>query len=74
MSLVSSPSLLILDEPSTYVDNKFEGELYEKLKSLNERMAIIVVSHDIGMISYYVKTIACVNRNFHYHKRWPQEP
>ena len=67
-ALVSSPDLLILDEPSTYVDNKFEGELYEKLKSLNERMAIIVVSHDIGMISYYIKTIACINRNFHYHK------
>ncbi|UCG27707.1 MAG: ATP-binding cassette domain-containing protein [Bacteroidales bacterium] len=66
-AIISSPSLLILDEPSTYVDNKFEGELFEKLKYLNERMAIIVVSHDIGMISCYIKTIACVNRNFHYH-------
>jgi zinc transport system ATP-binding protein len=67
-ALVSMPDLLILDEPSTYVDNKFEGELYENLRELNNRMAIIMVSHDIGTISYYIKTIACVNRNFHYHE------
>lgn len=66
-SIISSPQLLILDEPNTYVDNQFEGELYEMLKTLNENMAIIIVSHDIGMISSYVKSIACVNRNLHYH-------
>lgn len=67
-AIISSPDLLILDEPGTYVDNKFEGELYEMLRVLNEQMAIIMVSHDIGIISSYVKTIACVNRNFHYHE------
>ncbi|MCB2220541.1 MAG: metal ABC transporter ATP-binding protein [Bacteroidetes bacterium] len=67
-SVISSPSLLILDEPNTYVDNHFENELYEKLKILNQKMAIIVVSHDIGMISSYVKTIACVNTELHYHE------
>ena len=67
-SIISNPELLILDEPSSYVDNKFEGELYEKLKELNEKMAIVLVSHDIGTISYYIKSIACVNRKLHYHK------
>jgi len=67
-SVISSPRLLILDEPNTYVDNLFESELYEKLKLLNEIMAIIIVSHDIGMISSYVKTIACVNNHLHYHE------
>ncbi len=67
-AIISDPELLILDEPNTYVDNKFESELYEILKKLNEKMAIIVVSHDIGTISSYVKTIACVNRHVHYHK------
>jgi len=57
----------VLDEPSTYVDNNFEGELYLKLKELNERMAILLISHDVGTISFFVKTIACVNRNLHYH-------
>ena len=67
-AIVSSPRLLILDEPNTYVDNKFEGELYEKLRQLNKTMAILIVSHDIGMISTYIKTIACVNGEVHYHK------
>ncbi len=66
-SLMNQPELLILDEPETFVDNQFESELYEKLKELNKRMAIILVSHDVGTISYYVKTIACVNLHLHYH-------
>lgn len=67
-ALISDPKLLILDEPNTYVDSKFEGELYELLKELNKRMAIIMVSHDIGTITSYVKTIACVNGSLFYHK------
>jgi len=66
-AVVSSPKLLILDEPNTFVDNRFESELYEKLKALNRSMAILIISHDVGMISPYVKTIACVNKELHYH-------
>ena len=66
-ALLSDPKVLILDEPDTFVDNRFEGELYEKLHLLNQKMAIILVSHDVGTISTYVKTIACINRNLHYH-------
>ncbi len=66
-ALISSPKILILDEPDTFVDNRFEGELYEKLRMLNQQMAIVLVSHDVGTISSYVKTIACVNGNLHYH-------
>lgn len=67
-ALISNPRLLILDEPNTYVDNKFEKELYELLEELNKEMAIIMVSHDVGTITTHVKTIACVNRNLHYHR------
>ncbi len=66
-ALMNEPELLILDEPSTYVDNNFEGELYLKLKELNNRMAILLISHDVGTISFFVKTIACVNRSLHHH-------
>jgi len=66
-SLMNQPELLVLDEPDTFVDNHFESELYEKLRELNERMAIVLVSHDVGTISFYVKSIVCVNRNVHYH-------
>jgi len=66
-ALVNQPKLLVLDEPNTYVDNRFEKELYEKLRRLNENIAILLVSHDIGTISTYVKSIACVNHSLHYH-------
>ncbi|WP_167617329.1 metal ABC transporter ATP-binding protein [Maribellus sediminis] len=66
-ALISDPKLLILDEPDTFVDNRFEGELYEKLLQLNKEIAIILVSHDVGTISSHVKTIACVNKHLHYH-------
>ncbi|PLX23853.1 MAG: zinc ABC transporter ATP-binding protein [Salinivirgaceae bacterium] len=66
-AIVSDPALLILDEPDTYVDYASEGEIYDLLKRLNEKMAIIMVSHDLGIISTYIKTIACVNKDLHYH-------
>jgi len=66
-ALISSPRLLILDEPNTFVDNRFEHEMYELLQTLNKQMAVLMVSHDVGTISYYVKTIACVNTCLHYH-------
>jgi zinc transport system ATP-binding protein len=66
-AIISSPRLLVLDEPDTYVDNQFETELYALLKELNRTITILLVSHDIGTISPYIKTIACVNRELHYH-------
>lgn len=67
-ALISSPKILILDEPGTYVDNRFESDLYKLLEELNHKMAILMVTHDVGTISYYVKTIACVNTYLHYHQ------
>lgn len=67
-AIVSSPKLLILDEPNTFVDNQFEHDLYEALTDLNKKMAILIVSHDVGTIASYIKTIACVNKELHYHE------
>lgn len=66
-AIIGNPKLLLLDEPGNFVDSNFEIEFYEKLKDLNKRMAILMVSHDIGMISAHVKSFACVNRGLHYH-------
>lgn len=66
-SLISEPKLLILDEPANFVDNKFEKELYDLLRELNKKMAIIMVSHDLGTITSVVKNIVCVNRHVHRH-------
>lgn len=67
-AIISSPRILILDEPTTYVDSNFEKEFYTILKELNKTLSIVMVSHDLGTICSYVKTIACVNRGLHYHQ------
>lgn len=66
-AIISDPRLLILDEPANFVDNQFENELYETLRRLNDRMAILMVSHDVGTITSVVKNIVCVNRRVHRH-------
>ena len=66
-ALISDPKVLILDEPANFVDNKFEKELYAILRQLNDRMAIVMVSHDLGTITSHVKSIVCVNRHVHRH-------
>lgn len=66
-SIISEPKMLILDEPTNFVDNRFENELYTLLRELNRRMAVVMVSHDIGTISSVVKEIVCVNRTVHRH-------
>lgn len=66
-ALVGSPKLLLLDEPGNFVDTAFEQDFYDMLKELNETITIMMVSHDVGTISAYVKSFACVNRTLHYH-------
>lgn len=66
-AIVSNPDVLILDEPSTYIDKRFEAKLYALLEEINHDCAIILVSHDIGTVLQNVKSIACVNETLHYH-------
>lgn len=66
-SIVSRPQVLILDEPNSYVDKRFESRFYQLLEEINKESAIILVSHDIGTVLAMVKNIACVNETLHYH-------
>jgi zinc transport system ATP-binding protein len=66
-AIIGDPRLLLLDEPGNFVDTTFENDFYEKLKELNKRMAILMVSHDVGTISAHIKSFACVNKTLHYH-------
>ena len=66
-AIMEDPELLILDEPSTYIDKRFEARLYQLLAEINRDCAIILVSHDIGTVLQQVKNIACVNETLDYH-------
>jgi zinc transport system ATP-binding protein len=66
-ALASDPKILLLDEPTASVDSRVLGNIYELLQELNRRVTIVLVSHDIGVVSSYVKTVACLNRRLIYH-------
>ena len=66
-ALVSEPKLLLLDEPTSSLDDYVEKELYELLQELNKDLSIAVVSHDVAYVSRYVEKVICVNREVHTH-------
>ena len=60
-ALCSSPDILLLDEPTANVDHKTEENLLSILQNLNDKITILLVSHDLGFVSKYVKSVICVN-------------
>ena len=66
-AIVSKPDVVILDEPNTYIDRRFQKQMYEMLEQINKECAIVIVSHDIAEVLNNVKHIACVNHHLHYH-------
>ncbi len=68
-ALVTDPKLLLLDEPTASIDTKGQAEFFAMLKDLNKDVTILVVSHDLFAVSRYVKSVACVNRQLHYHNQ-----
>ncbi|MDV2481786.1 ABC transporter ATP-binding protein [Methanoculleus sp. Wushi-C6] len=66
-ALVGDPKVLLLDEPTVYVDAPTEAHFYGILDRLRDRMAIVLVTHDIGVIPERVTRVACLNRRLYTH-------
>lgn len=60
--LVSDPSIMLLDEPTTGLDAATVQDLYELLARLNQekRLTILMVTHDLARASEYVNRIFCL--------------
>ena len=66
-AIVSEPGLLLLDEPTASVDPEMQNNFYDLLDELREKMAIILISHDIGVVFTHVDEVACLNKKLFYH-------
>ncbi|RMG44711.1 MAG: ATP-binding cassette domain-containing protein [Acidobacteria bacterium] len=66
-ALAAEAPLLLLDEPASSLDPEGGRSLYELLETLRPRTTLVLVSHDVGLISSHLETVACLNRRLHYH-------
>ncbi|MCK5113724.1 MAG: ABC transporter ATP-binding protein [Phycisphaerae bacterium] len=60
-ALASQPKMLMLDEPTASLDVHVAQEVMELLAELNDHITIVMVSHDVGYVSAFVKTVVCVH-------------
>jgi zinc transport system ATP-binding protein len=66
-ALAADAELLLLDEPTAGVDEHVERNLTDLLHRLNDRLPIVIVSHDISFVSTHLKRVACLNRRLTCH-------
>lgn len=67
-ALACKPEILLLDEPTANIDLSVEARLLETLEELRQRMSIIMVSHDLDLISHITNDyVLCVHQHVHQH-------
>ncbi len=66
-ALVSDPAVLLLDEPTANVDPAAEHRLFELFRALNERLTLMLVSHNVNVVTRHVSHVLCVNRTAEMH-------
>jgi len=66
-ALASSPELLLLDEPASGLDQKVELDFFDLLRELNQTTTIVLVSHDLGFVQSFVRSVICVHRTVDVH-------
>ncbi|HET8670128.1 MAG TPA: metal ABC transporter ATP-binding protein [Candidatus Saccharimonadales bacterium] len=66
-ALASNPDILILDEPTTGIDERSQAEFYNTLDSLRQKgITIILVAHELDTVLHHASRIVCLNRKLLY--------
>jgi len=62
-SLAQNPELLLLDEPAAHLDIRYQLEVFNLLRQLNQEkgITIVLVSHDLNLASQYASRLVLVN-------------
>ena len=67
-ALASEAALLALDEPTVGVDAESRDQFYGLLDDLNQQgITIILIEHDIDILTRHVNKIACINKELFHH-------
>ncbi len=68
-AIVNGPDVLFLDEPTAGVDAETQARFYQMLAALNQEkgLTIVLITHDIGVITKHVNKVACLNQRLFFH-------
>ena len=66
-ALAADAQLLLLDEPTAGAEPHMEQGVTDLLHQPNQRLPIVVVSHDIAFVSRHLKRVACLSRRVTVH-------
>jgi len=67
-ALASEADLLALDEPTVGVDAESREQFYDLLHDLNASgLTVVLIEHDIGVVTTHATDIACLNRQLYFH-------
>ena len=61
-ALAAGSELLLLDEPVANVDQEHASRLYELFKTLTGEMTVMMVSHNLSVVTGHATHVLCVNR------------
>ena len=64
-AMISAPELLVLDEPLSYIDKRFEHQLYDIIGRLAGDTTIVLVSHEMSAIAGMANRHIIVDHSIH---------
>lgn len=64
-AIISNPDILVLDEPLSYIDKRFEARFYEIISELKKTSTVVLVSHEMTMLAEMANRHFIVDRTLH---------
>lgn len=64
-AIISDPQLLVLDEPLSYIDKRFEAHLYVLIEDIARHTTVLLVSHEMTAIAGIANRHIIIDRGLH---------
>jgi iron complex transport system ATP-binding protein len=74
-ALAQEPRVILLDEPTSFLDLKFKREIFQLISylSVEKGLSVVVVSHDIDLTSQYCRRVVMLRNGSVYEMGEPEE-